>query len=66
MAVLGWTFDGALVLGWYGFVGWRKYHAVAMPADRRYDRKGKHAIPPEYAATESATVARERRRRRKR
>ena len=50
---------------WFGFVCWRAlllFKAFAAKGDRLYDRMGKYVLPSEYAATESATKARSRRR----
>jgi hypothetical protein len=50
---------------WFSYVGWRAWLAFQQAGargDRIYDRKGKYALPPEYAGTESATKARRRRR----
>lgn len=55
----------AFDLIWFSYVGWRAwllFRQAAARGDRLYDRKGKYALPPEYADTESATKARERRR----
>ena len=57
-----------LSLSWLGFVAWRLFRitkAESISADRQYDRHGKFELPPEYSATESATSA-SRRKRRKR
>lgn len=55
----------AFDLIWFSYVGWRGwllFQQAAARADRLYDRKGKYALPSEYADTESATKARRRRR----
>lgn len=63
-----WIPTVAIALGWYAFVGWRSWRHIKVAAwhgDRHYDREGKYLLPPEYADTESLTVARKRRWRQK-
>jgi hypothetical protein len=53
-----------LDIAWFALVGWRGWRLFRQSAarsDRHYDSKGKYLLPPEYAATESATKARSRR-----
>lgn len=50
-----------IVAGWPGWRGWRLLRAMAIVGDRAY-RSGRFALPPDYAGTESATAARQRRR----
>lgn len=58
----------ALAFLWFAFVGWRAWRLVLAGAardDRDYDRTGKYQLPPEYAATQSATRTARRRRKHK-
>lgn len=50
---------------WTTFVLWRAgriMRAAAIRGDRQFDQRGKYLLPPEYAASESATAAGRRRR----
>lgn len=51
-----------LLVHWRGWLAFRRF---ARDSDRRYDRKGKFNLPPEYYSTESATAAGERKRRKR-
>jgi hypothetical protein len=56
-----------LALAWFAFVawrGWRLLRASGARGDRAYDRHGKFDLPSEYAASESATRATRRRKKR--
>lgn len=62
--VILWALMAAIAFPWYAFVGWRAWRlaqAALWRGDRHYDTIGKFRLPPEYAATESATAARKRR-----
>lgn len=55
----------AIVAVWVIFIGWRgvrTVRALALKRDRKFDREGKFALPPEYGNTHSVTEARRRRR----
>lgn len=58
----------SLGLVWLSFVAWRMWRMVrasVMQTDRQYDHSTKNELPPEYASSESATTASQRRRERK-
>ncbi len=53
-----------LAVAWLSFVawrGWRLIRAGSARSDHAYDCEGKFKLPPEYAASESATRAAHRR-----
>lgn len=63
---LGWATGAVWLLGWNALVVWRLWRYIketAIKGDRHYDRVGKYDLPPEYADSESATKAKQRRKR---
>jgi hypothetical protein len=60
VACVGWF------VGWNMFAGWRYWRhlkEISLKGDRHFDRVGKYDLPPEYADSESATKAKQRRER---
>lgn len=63
---LAWIPVAAWFVAWMFFVSWRYVRylkEISIKADRYYDRAGKYDLPSEYAESESATTARQRRKR---
>ena len=63
-----WAFAIAqiLLLPWYLFVGWRfsrLCRAASLRSARQYEREGRYKLPLEYADSESAAMARRRKKR---
>ena len=61
---IAWFLTATAGFVWLAFVGWRAtrlFKAFTLKSDRQYDQTGKFTLPPEYAATESATKAHRRR-----
>ena len=61
---LFWIPAVAWFVAWAIFVSWRYVRylkEISIKSDRHFDRAGKYDLPPEYADSESATKARQRR-----
>jgi hypothetical protein len=61
-----WIFAAVWFVAWMIFVSWRYLRylkEISIKGDRHFDRVGKYDLPPEYADSESATAARQRRKR---
>ncbi|WP_093512414.1 hypothetical protein [Sphingopyxis sp. YR583] len=61
---LAWVIAAVWFVMWALFVSWRYLRylkEISIKSDRHFDRVGKYDLPPEYADTESATKARQRR-----
>lgn len=61
-----WGIALAWFLAWTLFTVWRYLRylkEISIKSDRHFDRVGKYDLPPEYADSESATKARQRRKR---
>ena len=61
-----WGIAAVWFVAWTIFTFWRyaRYlKEVSIKSDRQFDRSGKYNLPPEYADSESATRARQRRKR---
>lgn len=64
-SAVGVALAAPLSAAWISFVAWRIWRmlkAEGVKSDRKFDRTGKFALPPEYWASESITSARQRRR----
>ncbi|HEY0595712.1 MAG TPA: hypothetical protein VGD20_07865 [Sphingopyxis sp.] len=61
-----WIFAAVWFVAWTIFASWRYLRylkEISIKGDRHFDRVGKYDLPPEYADSESATAARQRRKR---
>ena len=61
-----WVFATTWFVVWTIFVSWRYVRylkEISIKGDRKFDRVGKFDLPPEYADSESATAAKQRRKR---